>query len=120
MADRYYVTAGNWAPNGKGTALVVARIDVPTGNNAVGIGWQTAAAERWSTLPSGNQFTQWPGASTVALADGSEYEFAFPFSTNKNRPNIVIELEAAVATEATAAGLEMADMLRYWGKTDTI
>jgi len=120
VANRYYVTQGTWADNGRGTVRIVVRIDVPPSTNPVGITWQAAAAERWSRLPVENQVTLWPGEDTVLLVSGAEYEFEFAHLTNRTRPDVVAEMEAAVAVKVTETQTELQDMLSYWGKTDTV
>jgi hypothetical protein len=120
MANRYYVEAGNWSSNGRGSVRIVIRIDIPASNNLIGFGWQTAAAEWWALLPVDAQVTNWPGADTVLLALGTEHEFIFSYQTNRDRPGIVAELEAAVAVRITEAQQDLQDRLSYWGKTATV
>lgn len=122
MANRYYVTEGNWReiPDGMGSVEIVVRIDVPGGNNTVGTPWQTAAAERWALQPVEAQVARWPGETTADLASGAAFEFTFQFNTNRNDTGIITKLETAVAAEITEAQTMLQNALAYWGKTDTV
>lgn len=118
MAD-YVVLRSEVKTNGSATVEVVVRSDVPVGNNAAGVSWQTALSQ-WRTDRGQQGTTRWPGGTTTELDDGSRYEFELAHRDNVNVPGLVARLEAAVIAQESEERDRLQSRLNYWGRTGTV
>ena len=118
MADEYVVLGSD----GVRSTTVVIRINVPSGDNAVGTAWATAAAEYYADRlrQDPEVGTRWPGRNDQVLKNGSVVEIVRSFAANVARPGIVAELETWVAAEATVEKARLGAQLKYWGKTGVV
>lgn len=118
MAD-YIVTSTRTKPNGAGPITVVVRIDVPSGDNNVGVAWQTAVAD-YRALNGLTGTTLWPGGTATTLDSGAQHEFSIQHRDNIYATGVVTRIEADVTASAAAEQTRLSELLGYWGKTGTV